>query len=836
MVMNSDLYESLRSSAKTFVPPSCPTIALPTVMVVGEQPGRMEVANRKPFQGPAGKLLHACLKIAGFNSANIHFTNVIKDIDQELDAYCKAPKSRRQSPQWSTRANSYLNLLRDEINLSSAKLIIPVGNVALQATTGRWGITKWRGSPLSCLFNEEKHVLPTIHPSSILRGASEDKFLFIQDLKKAKTWLDNNFVLTQRSCITKPPLDEVYRYLDLCYELGLEGNPIAFDIEIKNLELNCISFAIRPGYALCIPFVGPKGDMWTPPEEVQIMKMIAKILTSPSIRKQGQNLIFDTHFLLRKYGIRTVNLDDSMIAEHTLFPQLPKGLDLITSLWTDIPYYKDDGKDWMRGGGTYDKLWVYNCLDSVAVQDAFPKIMRNLSLSDNLPAYERQLSIVAPCCYMMERGIKVNIERLRQEREIMRAEANVARRQLADIAPGLNINSPKQMQDYFYGRLGIKPYLNKKRKVSADAEALKRIARKKGVGSQEASLILSIKKKEKLISTYLEDVKFDDDGRIRCSYNPVGTTYSRLSSSQSIFGTGMNMQNWPHSMLRFLEPDPGYVAYTMDLSQAENRIVAYVGRIENMIKAFETNQDVHRLTAGLIFNKSPEDISDEPGSSDLGNGESTERQWGKKANHSLNYDFGYRSFAMLYEMTEKDAKWIVDRYHAVYPEVRQNFHALCKKMLRESKTITNLMGRKTIFLTDLDDETFKASYSCIPQGTVGDVVNERGLAYIYHNPNLFGSVELLQQVHDSITFQIPLTCSWLEHATFLNLIKASLETPLTTQYGRQFVIPVDTVMGLNLMKEDGIELKSKKWPATNEELATRLEEGYNKLIGAKNAA
>jgi len=74
------------------------------------------------------------------------------------------------------------------------------------------------------------------------------------------------------------------------------------------------------------------------------LKKIAGILEDPMIRICGQNLVFDGHFLLRLYGIRVSNIDDTMIAQNTIMPDYPKGLDFITSLWTDHPFYTADGK------------------------------------------------------------------------------------------------------------------------------------------------------------------------------------------------------------------------------------------------------------------------------------------------------------------------------------------------------------------------------------------------------------------------------------------------------------------------------------------------------------
>lgn len=819
--------ETLKSECKIFVGSEGPSD--PSYAFIGEQPGQMEVLAKKPFVGPSGRLLKACIMQSGLNAQDCYFTNCIKSMDLPLENYVTAPKSRRQSPAWLPPSNAHLKALWEEVlALPPTTPLIAVGNVALAALTGRWGILKWRGSLLKSLQGD-RHVIPIIHPSACIKGSSEFSHLVVTDLKKVKYYVERNFELKKRDTLTQPTYAEAMQFLELCYSKGMEGQPIAFDIEIKHLELNCFSLAFSPSVGMSIPLEGPKGAYFTPPQEMEILKALAKILTSTTIKKVGQNIIFDSHFMLRKFGIRTTNFDDTMVAHHTLLPQLPKGLDMITSLYTDVPYYKDEGKEWFAGGGTYNQLWVYNALDSLTCLEALPKIVNGLERQQNTLAYERQLSIVAPCCYMMERGIRVDKKGIEVARERMEADIKRWRQQLEEIAPGLNPQSPKQLQEYFYGRLGIKPMKNKQHKISVDADALKRIARRYGSpGANEAKLISQIKKQEKLLSTYLADIKFDTDDRIRCSYNPCGTTYSRLSSSKSIFGSGMNMQNWPHAMLEYLLPDEGYVYYGVDLSQAENRIVAYVGRIEQMIDAFETGKDVHRLTASLIFKKPMEEISDELGSCSLGNGEESERHWGKKANHGLNYDLGYKSFALYYDIPEKDAKFIVDSYHAAYPELRKNFHGYVKESLKKTHTLTNLMGRKTLFLTDLSDDTYKAAYSCIPQGTVGDIINERGMAFLYYNP-MFKHVELLQQVHDSIGFQVPLSLSWYEHALILQALKDSLETPITTHYGRSFVIPADVVMGKSLMKEKGIEFKSKKWPSTVEELAQKLEAGWASL-------
>jgi DNA polymerase I-like protein with 3'-5' exonuclease and polymerase domains len=104
---------------------------------------------------------------------------------------------------------------------------------------------------------------------------------------------------------------------------------------------------------------------------------------------------------------------------------------------------------------------------------------------------------------------------------------------------------------YFYVTLGHKPYLSKDGEVTCDEKALKRLSRK---GIVEAEILLHYRKLTKMYGTYFE-MQFDEDGRFRCSYNPVGTEQGRISSSKNIFGTGGNGQNLPEEMRELMMAD-----------------------------------------------------------------------------------------------------------------------------------------------------------------------------------------------------------------------------------------------------------------------------------------
>lgn len=786
-------------------------------IIVGEQPGKTEVLDGIPFVGPAGQELNSCLTMAGINRNDCYLTNVIKDIDRPLGHYIEfTPKG----PIIKEEGQEYINQLAKELDECSASVIIGLGNVPLFALADRTGINKWRGSILKPTLLGGKLLIPSLHPATIIppKNVYGNKRLLILDLKRAKHLQENGYSPTRRDIIIRPSFTQCLSYLETCRQYGMLGNIIFYDIEVDvfNGEMTCISFSYSPTSAISIPFIFEHGSYFTIPQEAEIMCRIAALLEDPNIAIGGQNLVFDCHYMLRKYGIHTNNIYDTMIAQKILLPDYPVGLHFICSTRTDIPYYKDDGKYWLKGIGNWDIGWRYNAQDSIVCADAHPKQEVDVVRQGNYYTYERKRKSILPYVYIMEKGIRINVDSMKQAADEMQVEIEQETKRLHKLCGfPLNPNSPKQVGDYFYVSKRLPEYKGKTGTRTTDEKALKRIARK---GYSEAASILKIRGLVKERSTFLNLEKVDKDGRMRCSYNPVGTRFSRASSSENIFGTGNNLQNQPHRVLTHFLSDPFYVFYGMDLSQAENRIVAYVGRITQMIDAFERGDDIHALTAKIMMvifygperakKLSVKDLAP------IGDGKHSWRDWGKKANHGLNYDLGYKTFSLYNEIPEKDGKTIVDIYHRAYPGVRGGFHSYVQQCVNKNRTLTNLMGRKTLFTGKLEDALYKGAYACIPQGTVGDVIDERGLNFVYYNPSpLFRYVELLIQVHDQIGFQIPAPfhpvhpVAWEDHSKILLEIKKNLERPLWTHYGRKFVIPVDTTMGVCLNKDLGQDLE-----------------------------
>jgi len=470
------------------------------------------------------------------------------------------------------------------------------------------------------------------------------------------------------------------------------------------------------------------------------------------------------------------------------------------------------------------KFLEYNALDAACTLEIQQAIWDTLEKEQYWQTYNLTTRLFPVLMFMQTRGIKVDQERLQKTRTFILKTQEEKQNQLnALCGRPLNVNSPKDCQNFFYIERNIPPYKNKGGNISVDDMALQRIARGTATrpGMYEAKLVQEIRGLAKLYSTYLT-IEFDQDERLRASFNPRGTKFGRLSSSKTIFGTGANLQNLPQAFKQFLVPDPGYIFLDVDKRQAEWVVVAYLSGDANMIAAIEQGADVHVHTASLMFNldesiiKWDNELIGHMSDADkikLLRSEDTilkhfdglprtmsARQCGKKSNHGLNYGEGFKTFSLINEILEIEGKRIVNAYHKVYPGIHL-WHDNVKRQLQKDRTLVNCMGRRIHFMDAWGDSLWKAAYSAIPQSTVVDSLN-RGMVFIYADPTLTGiagyNLDILAQVHDSILMQVPLTSIDTEEK-FNHLIQTvTLYTSPELNYsGRTFTIASDFKMGLN---------------------------------------
>ena len=458
----------------------------------------------------------------------------------------------------------------------------------------------------------------------------------------------------------------------------------------------------------------------------------------------------------------------------------------------------------------------YNALDAACTLECHGAFWDELQ-EGYRPAYDMTVALLPPLIFMMTRGILINSDLMEETKtEILKTSAEKQLELDELCGRHLNVNSPKDCQKYFYVELGCTPYYNNG-SVTVDDTALQRLARgtAKRAGLRQAKLVQDIRGLQKLYGTYL-DIEFDQDKRMRCSYNPRGTKFGRLSSSKTIFGTGTNQQNLPQEFKKFLVADPGYVLWEVDKRQAEWVVVAYLTGDANMINVVESGMDSHIHTASLMFKCDKDSIAKESkligGMTDADkiaavraeNGITTSvprtmsmRQCGKKSNHGLNYDEGPNTFALLNEMEQGEAKVIVELYHHIYPGIRIWYESV-KRQLQKDRVLVNCFGRKVRFMDSWGPDLWKAAYSMLPQSSVVDSLN-LGLVKVYNDSWITEelNVDILAQVHDSILMQVPIEV--FADGKFPALMERVYDycSPQLEYNNRKFKIATDSKIGLN---------------------------------------
>lgn len=769
-------------------------LASSDVVIVGGQASKTELRTGRAFGGPQERVLDELLATSGIQPNRTFRTLVLPEVGSRFFA----------KSQFTSEGQAAVAELQEQLLRWPGKFLLATDDIALQALTSRSGVYDWRGSVVESTLVPGKWVFCSLPVASCLppQCVWENRWLLQHDFRRFGQHVQRGtYEKPSYQTVIQPTFSEVIEFIA---EAAAQPR-VTHDIEVCNRQVSCISLAFTPTagspIAMSIPFVwdGGGGDVsyFTEREELEIWLRLGKVFSDPAIASLGQNIVFDTSYVFERYGIMTRNLHDTMIAQNIIAPDYPKGLDFITSIWTDLPYYKKEGKTWFKLGGRWENLWQYNATDSLVCELAFPKQLEQLATDGNLETYDRQRSICEPLVYMTAHGIKANRENLGQaRRENDQLVAELRTKLHTEAGYELNHNSTPQLKEFFYEKRKYKPYRSRKTgSITVDAMALKRLASTHG--DRAASLILEIRKIEKVSGTYLQPTKIDPDGRWRSSFNPAGTRFSRISSSENIDNRGGNTQNFKHSVQQLLfGADDGYAGYAIDLSNAELRIEAYYGNVLKMIECYETGVDVHALMAGRIFDCSWQEALAEDKAKPkilcpLGSGCYTKRFWGKKSNFSLGYDMAQSTFALQCELPRSESDKLFTAYHKLFPEIRSGFHRRVQDELQRTGFVTNLFGRRVRFQGRLDSNLYRDAYSSVPQSTVGDIINERGLKFL--NQRCFGDVELLNQVHDEIVFQLPLALGWAAHSQIIGEIVRSLETPLETE-GRVFVIPADVTI------------------------------------------
>lgn len=329
-----------------------------TIVILGEAWGSEEARLGIPFVGASGRELDRMLEEAEIDKTNCYLTNVFNLQPQPTNDIKNLGTDRRSStvPLPEMQRGVYLQdqyysevqRAWKEIEEVSPNLVIALGNTALWALTGNYGIRALRGTiSESTIGVRGIKVLPTYHPAAVLRDWSI-RPVVVADLMKAKRQSSFKEVRRPaRKIWVEPDIRDIERFYT---DHILKSKKLSVDIEcIMDLgQISMIGFAPSPELALVVPFTDLRnrsGSYWpTPHQEKMALEWCRKILEhaeDPEIEILGQNFLFDTNWIWSKLGFTPKNFcRDTMLKHHALNPELEKGLGFLGSVYSDEPAWK----------------------------------------------------------------------------------------------------------------------------------------------------------------------------------------------------------------------------------------------------------------------------------------------------------------------------------------------------------------------------------------------------------------------------------------------------------------------------------------------------------------
>ena len=375
---------------------------------------------------------------------------------------------------------------------------------------------------------------------------------------------------------------------------------------------------------------------------------------------------------------------------------------------------------------------------------------------ENLNDTEKNLleNIEFPLTFVLEKmeytGVAIDVDYLKTLSDYMTGKLAELEEFIYQLAGGpFNINSPKQVAEVLYDRLDIKTG-KKKRSRSTSAEILEELSQDYEI----CDYILQHRKFSKLKSTYTDSLPTlisKRDGRIHTTYNQATTVTGRLSSSNP------NLQNIPirteeGNKIRnaFCSQDKEHnLILSADYSQIELRLLAHVSGDEHLINAFNSDIDVHTLTASKVFGVDVENVTKDM------------RRKAKAVNFGIIYGQSRYGLAKALNISNTQAQEFIDKYFESYPKIKQYMQDKID-FANENGYVETLLGRKRFLLAELQSSNYqirefaqRAAINQPLQGTAADLIKQAMIEVDKQITAKGLKAKMIMQVHDELVFELP---------------------------------------------------------------------------------
>ncbi|MEW6056331.1 MAG: DNA polymerase I [Bdellovibrionota bacterium] len=440
---------------------------------------------------------------------------------------------------------------------------------------------------------------------------------------------------------------------------------------------------------------------------------------------------------------------DTMLAHYLVEPEEKHGLDALAAAYLGAAV--GDFKEVLGERPDFSLVPLgdaarYGGLDAWATRNLYDPLKKELKeCSLEKLFYGIEMPTAKVLAHLEWNGIAVDPDVLGKLSEEYAVELKEIEKEIFDtVGHTFNLNSPKQLSEVLFTKLGLPVIQKTKTGFSTDVTVLERLAHMHPVPAQ----IVRYRELNKLKSTYVDVIPslIEKDGRVHANFNQAVTATGRLSSSDP------NLQNIPiksesgKRIRRAFVAARGAKLVGADYSQIELRLVAHLSGDEALIEAFREKKDVHRATAAEIFRIAPDQV--------------TERQ--RSAAKAINFGliYGKTAFGLAQELniSRTEAQAYIEAYFLRYKGVKA-FMERCLTEAREKRMATTLFGRRRP-IKDIDNRNVgvrnnaeRMAMNTPVQGTAADIM-KLAMVKAHESCERLGA-KLVLQVHDELVLDVP---------------------------------------------------------------------------------
>ena len=487
-----------------------------------------------------------------------------------------------------------------------------------------------------------------------------------------------------------------------------------------------------------------------------VLEKLKPIIQDKGLRKIGQNLKYEL-VLLEMYGLKLDGISfDTMIAAHMLdSSRISYSLDELCRLYLGhrMISYRDvtgTGKSKINFEEVeLEAAKVYSCEDADVAMLLAGKLARELEEINLIQVYrDIELKFIEVLARIEINGMKIDASRLKElSKEFDAGLKEIEKTIYEEVGYEFNLNSPIQLRQVLFETLKLpQKKLTKTGESSTDVEVLTDLSKFHSVPEK----VLEHRTLSKLKSTYVDALPRlinPRTGRLHTSFNPVGSSTGRLSSSEP------NLQNIPiktaqgRRIREAFIPEEGYVMLSADYSQIELRLLAHFSGDESLVEAFMTGSDIHNRTASEIFGVTEDLVTPEM------------RRLSKNINFGIIYGISAFGLAKQLGTSVSIAKSYIDEYFKRYSKVKEYIQKSIDDAKSKGYAETILGRRRPIPELNSDDRNRKGfgertAMNTPIQGSAADIIN---IAMIRIQEKLSSGYKtrMILQVHDELLFEVP---------------------------------------------------------------------------------